>query len=458
MPFGKSITSNLDKMEPQVVSSTQNKPKINLKPLLFGVVAVVGFVGIFWYVNTYIYDFFAGTTRLTKTLVPVTNTVAVGDEFKVNLQASANNTKVTGLELFITYDASRIAYWKEVTGHETETGFEQLQANYFDDVIVEEVLPVDATKKKIHLLLTSKESSELGVASIALKFKAVAQGEAPYEAKIWLNKESVFVGSEKTTDGSGDIGTEFAVSDADIETKVTISASSGDTTPTATPTITPTPDPDTTATPTPTTTITPTPNPDATDTPTPTPTLTGTLPKDIKLKMNIRLQGIRSVPVRTNNISATVNLISNDKTVNKVANVAFTAGNFGIWTGEVSFGAVDIDRTYSVVIKGPLHLKKKFCQASPNESQGGMYRCTTGEIKIVEGDNNLNFQDVLILAGDLGDQDGIIDSRDVTYIMRNLGSLDAGVIQKADLNMDGIVDTQDYSMIIGALGFKYGDE
>lgn len=445
-------------MEPTISTTFQNKPKINLRFLLIGILGILVFIGIFWYVNTYIYNFFAGTTRLTKTLAPVTNTVAVGDEFRVNLQASANNTKVTGLELFITYDASRITYWKEVAGHETETGFEQLQANYFDDVIVEEVTPVDATKKKIHLLLTSKESSDLGVASIALKFKAVAQGEVPHEAKILLNKESVFVGSEKTTDGSGDIGTEFALSDSDIETNVTITASSGNISPTATPTITPTPDPNISPSVTPTPTVTPTPDPDASETPTPTPTITGIQQKDVKLNMRIRLQGIKSVPIRTNTITANVNLVSADKSFNKSASVVFTAGNFGIWTGEVPFAEVNTTKVYSVEIKGPLHLKKKFCQASPTESQGGLYKCTTGNIQLVEGDNNLNFQEVLILAGDLGDQNGIIDSRDVTFIVRNLGSLDAGIIEKADLNMDGIVDTQDYSMIIGSLGFKYGDE
>jgi hypothetical protein len=62
-----------------------------------------------------------------------------------------------------------------------------------------------------------------------------------------------------------------------------------------------------------------------------------------------------------------------------------------------------------------------------------------------------------MMVGDLPDQNGVVDSYDTSYIKLNLGSTDARALQIADLNLDGIVDTQDYSLVIASLSIKYDD-
>jgi hypothetical protein len=62
-----------------------------------------------------------------------------------------------------------------------------------------------------------------------------------------------------------------------------------------------------------------------------------------------------------------------------------------------------------------------------------------------------------MLAGDLPVQNGIVDSVDLAYLRANAGSREVEALSRADLNFDNIVDTQDYALVINALGFKYDD-
>ena len=62
------------------------------------------------------------------------------------------------------------------------------------------------------------------------------------------------------------------------------------------------------------------------------------------------------------------------------------------------------------------------------------------------------------MVGDLPDQDGVVDSYDTSLVRENFGSKDPTVLQYADLNYDGIVDSSDFSRIIEALSIKYDEE
>jgi hypothetical protein len=75
--------------------------------------------------------------------------------------------------------------------------------------------------------------------------------------------------------------------------------------------------------------------------------------------------------------------------------------------------------------------------------------------------NNLDFSRIYLLAGDMpvsGGQDGVVDSLDTSYIRNNLGKTDSGVLAIADLNLDGKVDTQDWSLVIAALSVRADEE
>jgi len=75
------------------------------------------------------------------------------------------------------------------------------------------------------------------------------------------------------------------------------------------------------------------------------------------------------------------------------------------------------------------------------------------EISLIKGVNNLDFSSIIQMVGDL-DGNGLVNSYDLALIINNLGKNDCPALKTADLNLDGIVDTQDYSLVLSALAIK----
>lgn len=192
-----------------------------------------------------------------------------------------------------------------------------------------------------------------------------------------------------------------------------------------------------------------------------TPLLAGST--TVTLAIKVKLQGIATKPENDKPISVGVKLGGGNLTkTTAYKSVQFSVDAKGIWAGEVSFDAIPPGSGYKVYIKGPKHLQKKVCDASPSESSGGAYNCTDGTITLGAGTNSLDFSHIILLAGDLpeagGKQNGITDSFDTTYIRQNLGSTDAQKLMVGDLNYDNIIDTQDYSIVLQTLSTKYDEE
>lgn len=145
------------------------------------------------------------------------------------------------------------------------------------------------------------------------------------------------------------------------------------------------------------------------------------------------------------------------------APTTFTINDSGVWTGSFSVVSLAPGAGYTLFIKGPNHLAKKVCNINPEEEQGGSYSCKVGQtIFLSPGTNILDFSNITLMAGDLpevsGSQNGIVDAYDTTYVRTNLGSSDPSKLTVGDLNMDGIIDTQDYSMILQSLPIKFDEE
>lgn len=219
-----------------------------------------------------------------------------------------------------------------------------------------------------------------------------------------------------------------------------------------------------TGTVTPTTPVTGNPTPTAvvTGSPTPTtivtsnPTPTGTTGKTV-LNMKLKFQGITRQPANKYNSLKVQVMVGKDGFLSAPQTGTFTSDSAGVWTGVVSFNDVPAGSGYRVYVKGPKHLQKKLCEAKPSETAAGTYRCSDGKITIKDGQNTFDFSKVYAMVGDLPDQNGVVDSYDTSYIKLNLGSSNASSLEIADLNLDGIVDTQDYSLVIASLSIKYDD-
>ncbi len=185
--------------------------------------------------------------------------------------------------------------------------------------------------------------------------------------------------------------------------------------------------------------------PTTTDTPTPSQSA-----GDVTLALKLKFQGITKQPAN-NSMDVMVSLDADNSETG-----TFTADSTGVWSGNVSFSGLDLSKKYSVFVKGQKHLQKRVCVASPTESSGGNYRCSTDGITLASGTNSLNFSNIILLAGDV-DQDGVVDSVDIAYIRQNLGKTASGALAQVDLNNDGVVNTQDYSLAIAALSAKTDD-
>lgn len=181
---------------------------------------------------------------------------------------------------------------------------------------------------------------------------------------------------------------------------------------------------------------------------------------NVILNLKLKFQGVTKLPASgQETIDVLVKLVSSDGTISSEDTGSFTSDSNGIWSGSVGFNAT-ASAGYKVFVKGPKHIQKRVCDATPTETSPGTYHCDKGDISIIntsKGTNAFNFSGIYMLVGDLPDQDGVVNSYDTSLVRNNLAKADANTLQLADLNFDGIVDTQDYSLIISALSIR-GDE
>lgn len=208
----------------------------------------------------------------------------------------------------------------------------------------------------------------------------------------------------------------------------------------------------------------PTPTTPVTGNPTPTPTVIITGNPSVTpptgrtvLNLKLKLQGITRQPAAQYNSMKVQVMVGKDGFMSAPQTGTFTADVGGVWSGTVAFNDVPAGSGYRVYVKPGKHLQKKLCDAAPTETAAGTYRCADGKISIIDGQNTFDFSKVYAMTGDLPDQNGVVDSYDTSYIKLNLGSTTANVLQIADLNLDGIVDTQDYALVIASLSIKYDD-
>jgi hypothetical protein len=187
------------------------------------------------------------------------------------------------------------------------------------------------------------------------------------------------------------------------------------------------------------------------------PPLTGD-PGPYLLNLKIKFQGILKKPAEEfNKLKMKVSVIPPNGSKFETSEEAdFVADESGVWSGSVKFSPLKAygGRGFKLFVKGPKHIQKRICVNTPKESFPGTYHCENGQIELVGGINELDFSGIYMLVGDLPQQDGVVNSYDISLVRNNIGSKDPSVLALADLNLDGIVDTQDYSLVIAALSVR----
>lgn len=215
-------------------------------------------------------------------------------------------------------------------------------------------------------------------------------------------------------------------------------------TPTATPTVTPTP----------TTTVSPTPSVTATPTPTGTPP-----PNTPVLAFKVKFQGVNQKPLDDKQYTQRVKVRVVKGDFEKIYNgVSVTSNDKGVFSGSVTLSEVPPDSGYTVFIKGPKHLARKFCVNNQAERCRG-----TGNITLATGNNNFDFSDVKVNleAGDLpkdGVQDGVVNSVDYSLWKARIGQSLPEALAIADVNLDGVINVADWQLMRNTLETKYEED
>lgn len=172
---------------------------------------------------------------------------------------------------------------------------------------------------------------------------------------------------------------------------------------------------------------------------------------DATVFMKVKFQGITKKPKDgQDDIRAKITLINTTTNKSAVSYANFVSDENGNWLGESSFKKVSTTDEYQILIKGPSQMQRKICTLTPTESSVGGYKCN-GTIALVAGDNGIDASGIYLMAGDVGSQDGVANSYDLGIIKTRFGKLDKASLDMADINHDGVINSQDYSLVLQSL-------
>lgn len=207
----------------------------------------------------------------------------------------------------------------------------------------------------------------------------------------------------------------------------------------------------TTNTPTPSSTQTPTTSQTISPTPKLSPTSSvSTGPASlISLAFKLKFHGITQKP-KTSSMLVKIKIADGTLTTPIDKLVYFQSDDSGIWIGTTSATLIP-GSGFTIYVKGPKHLQKRICDIKPSETNQGKYSCSKGTISIDKSGNLFDLTGIFLLVGDIPPQDGIINASDLGTIKGLLGKIDPVSREKADVNMDGIVDSQDWSLALSTL-------
>jgi hypothetical protein len=403
--------------------------------IIFGLL-VLG--GMSWFVNQYLTSFFA--TQNNVVITPssdINQTKSAGESFIVtfNIAPQTAGQVVTAFSLVLEYDKDKVEY-ENTNG----SGVDIIQSDFYDILEENNV----SQQGKVYLTIVNKSTTDIPN-QLSFKFKTKS-GLSPQQ----LN-QSTSIKLFNVTETAGESSSsaiEFVRSDTSPIVLANVSFATP--TVTITPIVTITPDP--TQNTTPTVTITPivTTTPDTITIP------VAINPQNINLKMKFKIQGVSTLPRIRDSLNFNIALMQ-DRSEVKEEIVPFTVQPDGTYIGNKVFEGIDISKKYSLAVKGAKHLNKVVCQNNPSESFPGGYQCSASNIQFGTGDNDIDFSGIYLLAGDIPQQNGIVDSVDISFIRQNFGNTSPDNLRRGDLNFDGIIDTQDYVLIMTALAFKFDE-
>lgn len=368
-------------------------------------------------------------------LIPASGSFTVNDEFTAQIVVSnPSHHEIAAVSANLNFDPAKL----EIVKFEIGSALPDISMNDSgnDDG--------NATFEVVKMEGENPTSETITVGTIFLK------GKQEGSASLNFNQTNTIIGGynpENPSDRNIAI-TAFNNGTYTINAEVTNTPTPTETqVPVASPTPTETLTPQATVTPTPTQT----PIPEDTGTPTPTATIPPNIPV---LNFKVKFQGVDQ---KRADQKVKVTVIGND--INSpFEEVTVKADDDGFYNGSFALNQVP-EGNYTIFIKGPKHLAKKFCK----DGQEG--RCGVSDrLSLVIGNNDYDFSKVRLEGGDLPNpnnamkQDGVVNSVDYELAKLRLGSSSEENLRVADINLDGIVNTTDLTLLRNTLETKYEED
>lgn len=351
-------------------------------------------------------------------LSPGAKTENVGREFSVGIKIQALAKRISGVDLSLTYDKDVLEV-VNLSGNTTG-------ANSFTN---EFIANKGTETGKIRLSVLAKKSSlelptgEITVATITFKGKKAGSSQVAFTDDYQIvgfssQQEDVSLGIANKTGGNYTIALLL----------------------TPTPSNTPTPPNTPTSTPTPS----PTPTPTPTQTPTPT-------PFSPQISFAIKFTGMGETKPALKVKLTVVNDVSGNK--KDFSGIEVSADINRIYHPSTWLTLTDIPTgpNYNLFVKGPKHLKRRMAariSLYPNQDTRNNFDWTGKPLEPGDlPDPNQNFK-----------QDGKVDAHDASLLLDRLYFQTESDLAVADLNYDGIVNLNDFSLLVATLSQKYEDE
>jgi hypothetical protein len=185
-------------------------------------------------------------------------------------------------------------------------------------------------------------------------------------------------------------------------------------------------------------------------------------PNGVPVSFNLKLafQGVVKKPVDSlNKMKVKVTLVDPQANTSKRTAIAFadfTADAAGVWSGTVNFTKVEFGEGYYLLVKGPKHLQKRICSLANTVVDTTGSGCS-GTFAISQANIPIDFSKNALATGDLPVQDASANTRDLGSIKLGFGKTDYNSLNSYDLNLDGAINSLDYSLIIQTM-LRNGDD
>jgi len=174
---------------------------------------------------------------------------------------------------------------------------------------------------------------------------------------------------------------------------------------------------------------------------------------EVVIKIKYRMQGVLNW-IANQSALTKLKILKNGVEIDNdsISFIASLSSDY-LWHGQFEQRLVP-SNDYVFLVKPDKHLQRKVCSLSGRDSST-LYDCGENTITLSSNTTDLDLSGLTFFAGDItGEQgiaDGKVDSLDyvmIQLIIQNNTGKDPTKVAKADLNYDGIVDTQDASLII----------